>query len=169
MMRRVPEEFIIQHVVDDLNYKYELDMDNCDYVYLSSDLIGLKGRKYDGKRNFIKKFKERFSHKYIPLTKEIAKECLDFEVKWCNIKHCELYPDLLAEEKAIFEALNNFEHLDTKGGAVLINDSIEAFTLGEMLNPDTAIIHIEKANPEYGGLYPFINQQFCEAECTACK
>ena len=169
MMRRVPEELIIQHVVDDPNFQYELDRDNCDYVYLCSDLIGLKGRKYDGKRNFIRNFKERFPYKYAPLTKELAKECLDFEAKWCNIKHCELYPNLLAEEKAIFEALNNFEYLDAKGGAVLINDHIEAFTLGEKLNSDSAVIHVEKANPEYEGSYQFINQQFCETEWSDCK
>lgn len=169
IMCRVPEEFIIQYIVDNPNYNYILDTDSCDYIYLSSDLIGLRGRKYDGKRNHVKKFKSLYPHKYVPLTKEIAKECLDFEVKWCNIKQCELYPNLLAEEKAIFEALNNFEYLDAKGGAVLINGSIEAFTLGEMLNPDTAVIHVEKANPRYEGLYPFINQQFCEAEWSGLK
>jgi hypothetical protein len=38
-----------------------------------------------------------------------------------------------------------------------------------MLNPDTAVIHAEKANPKYEGLYPFINQRFCEAEWSDHK
>jgi hypothetical protein len=37
---------------------------------------------------------------------------------------------------------------------------VEAFSLGEPLNPDTVVIHIEKANPEIPGLYAAINQQF---------
>jgi hypothetical protein len=37
-----------------------------------------------------------------------------------------------------------------------------AFTIGQMLNDDTAVVHIEKADPEIPGLYPVINQQFCE-------
>jgi hypothetical protein len=33
-----------------------------------------------------------------------------------------------------------------------------------MLNSDTAVIHIEKANHHIDGLYTLINQQFCERE-----
>ena len=32
--------------------------------------------------------------------------------------------------------------------------------MGEYINPNMALIHIEKANPVIRGLYPFINQQF---------
>ena len=37
---------------------------------------------------------------------------------------------------------------------------MEAFSFGEMLNPTTAVVHIEKANPEISGLYAAINQMF---------
>ena len=45
---------------------------------------------------------------------------------------------------------------------ILIQDKVEAFSLGERLNPETAVVHIEKANPEIPELYTMINQQFCE-------
>jgi len=51
-----------------------------------------------------------------------------------------------------------------KGGAILIGGKVEAFTLGEALNPETIVIHIEKTNPAYDGLYPTINQAFLENE-----
>ena len=41
-----------------------------------------------------------------------------------------------------------------------MNDRIEAFALGEPLGPETAVIHIEKANPDIPGLYSVINQLF---------
>jgi len=41
---------------------------------------------------------------------------------------------------------------------------VEAFTLGEPLNPETVVIHIEKANPAYEGLYTLIHQAFLEKE-----
>ena len=50
-----------------------------------------------------------------------------------------------------------------KGGAILINGKVEAFTLGDPLNPETVVIHIEKTNPAYEGLYPTINQAFLES------
>jgi len=49
-----------------------------------------------------------------------------------------------------------------KGGVILINGKVEAFTLGDPLNSETIVIHIEKANPAFEGLYPTINQAFLE-------
>ena len=37
---------------------------------------------------------------------------------------------------------------------------MQAFTLGEMINNDTVLIHVEKAEHEIRGLYPAINQMF---------
>jgi hypothetical protein len=42
-----------------------------------------------------------------------------------------------------------------------MRDRVEAFALGELLNSQTAVVHIEKANPEIPELYTVINQQFC--------
>jgi uncharacterized protein len=44
----------------------------------------------------------------------------------------------------------------------LIDEKIEAFTFGEMINEDTAVIHVEKGNPDIKGIYPVINQEFCQ-------
>jgi len=43
-----------------------------------------------------------------------------------------------------------------------IDGKIQAFSLGELLNPEMAVIHIEKANTQYHGCYAMINQQFAE-------
>jgi hypothetical protein len=56
------------------------------------------------------------------------------------------------------------ESLGFKGGAILIDGKVEAFALGEPLNPRTTVIHIEKANPAFEGLYQLINQEFCVHE-----
>ena len=71
-------------------------------------------------------------------------------------------PGLLNEERAIREALLHFEKLDCLGGVILVDDKVVAFSLGEKLNPDTAVIHLEKANPEFTGSYAVINQEFCQ-------
>jgi hypothetical protein len=89
-------------------------------------------------------------------------ECfLDMQETWCQLKKCEEDPGLLMEDYAIYQALTHLDELDLQGGAIIIDDKIEAFTLGEPLNQDTAVIHIEKANPDIPGLYAAINQLFC--------
>ncbi len=61
-------------------------------------------------------------------------------------------------------ALANLEALGVTGGCIEVEGAVEAFTLGELLNPDTVVIHIEKANAAFHGLYQVINQQFLERE-----
>jgi hypothetical protein len=161
---RVPESAVQQMDWKTSGMKTELDRSQCDYVYLTQDLIELKGRKYHRKRNHIKQFQEKYSYQYTPLTPEWIPQCLQLETEWCDLRHCEASPGLLNESVAIKEAFTHFEKLRVKGGAILINGKVEAFTLGDPLNLETVVIHIEKANPAYEGLYPTINQAFLERQ-----
>ena len=46
----------------------------------------------------------------------------------------------------------------------LVGDEIVAFTIGEAVNDDTFVVHIEKAYADIEGAYTMINQQFVEHE-----
>lgn len=161
-MARVPETMVTQMDWETRGIKVELDRNQCDYVYLTQDLLELKGRKYHRKRNHIKQFQEKYPYRYISLTSEWIPQCLELQTDWCDLRHCEASPGLLSESHAIKEAFTHFEALGVKGGAILIQGKVEAFTLGDLLNPETAVIHIEKANPAFEGLYPTIHQAFLE-------
>lgn len=159
---RVPEDLISHSDWKAEGFVVELDRDQSDYNYLSEDLIRLQGRKYHRKRNHIKQFKEKYAYQYLPLTPELISDCLRLQTEWCDLRQCEVVPGLHNESIAIHEALTHFEALGVSGGVILIDGKVEAFTLGEPLNPDTVVIHIEKANPAFEGLYPVINQAFLE-------
>ena len=161
---RVPEAVVTQIDWKASGMKTELDRSQCDYVYLLQDLAELKGRKYHRKRNHIKQFQEKYSYEYIPLTPEWVPQCLQLQGEWCDLKNCDANPGLRNESLATKEAFTHFEEIGVKGGAILINGKVEAFTLGDPLNPETIVIHVEKANPAYEGLYPTINQAFLEHE-----
>ncbi len=165
---RVSEEFVKKYVDHD-RYISSLDRDNSDYVYLTLDLIRLAGRKYHKKKNLLNRFAKYYTFEYRHLDIELVECLLDMQEKWCRIKECGDKPDLLAEDYSIYEALTHFEELDCQGGAIQINATIEAFSLGESLNTDTAVIHFEKANPGIPGLYSAINQLFCSHEWSHMK
>jgi len=59
-----------------------------------------------------------------------------------------------------FDVLND----RVKVFGIFVDGKLEAFSLGEYLNSNMALIHVEKANPDIRGLYPFINQQFLVSE-----
>jgi len=157
---RVGEEFVKNHV-DPAEYEVAPDRDNSDYVYLAEDLIRLSGNKYHRKKNHLNQFIKNHEFEYRPLDAELVQRVLGMQEAWCRIRECVLKPDLLAEDFAVHEALTHFGELGYQGGAILIDSVVVAFSLGEPLNRDTAVIHIEKANPDFLGLYAAINQLFC--------
>ena len=165
---RVSEEFVEKYVDHD-RYASFLDRNNSDYVYRTLDLIQLSGRKYHKKKNLLNRFIKNYIFEYRRLDMELVECLLDVQEKWCQIKECADKPDLLAEDYAIYEALTHFEELDYQGGAIQIDSTIKAFSLGESLSTDTAVIHFEKANTEIPGLYNAINQLFCSNEWSNIK
>ena len=64
------------------------------------------------------------------------------------------------ERLAIETIFDNWDALGATGGAIRIFNKIAAFSIGEMLNDDTAIIHFEKSDPAIRGLYQAINHEF---------
>ena len=143
-------------------FKYSADRDNSDYVYLSKDLIELKGRKYHTKKNHNNSFKKKYSnYQYVPLTADMTDQCIAFMEEWCDERGCVKGDSVDCERKAIVEAMNNFTVLGFQGATIFIDGKMVGFTYGEVSNDDTAVIHVEKALLEYRGVYGVINQEFC--------
>ena len=146
-------------------FSFAGDRDNYDYVYPVQDLIDLKGRKYHSKKNHINSFYRTYGESgYLPLCEALAPDCIATLIEWCEKRGCDNDPILRSERDAIIEVLNCINDLSIKGGVILLNDKVEAFTFGEQINDDTAVIHVEKGNPDIRGIYPVINQSFCRYE-----
>ena len=157
---RAGEKFVA-NIVDKGRFSCLPDRDNSDYVYSTFDLIQLSGRKYHRKKNHLNQFIKSFQYEYSDLDMELVECFMDMQEEWCKMRECLEIPDLLSEDYAVHRALTHFDELDYRGGAIRIDGRIEAFSLGEALNENTAVIHIEKANPDIPGLYTAINQMFC--------
>ena len=135
-----------------------------DYVYATAKMISLSGKKLHNKRNHIHKFLSFYPYRYEAYQAELhAEACLELNARWTENK--DESEGFMAEDAGAMEcALRNAHSLGMVGGVVFINDQIEAFTLGEQITENMALIHIEKANADIPGLYPFINQTFVETE-----
>ncbi len=136
----------------------EEDRDNFDYLYLASDLAELGGKKYDGKRNRIRKFETTCVHEYVELGPPLIADCRRLFEEWFGTKNHDPY--LRAEKDAILEGLAHFEELGLRGAAVLVDGRVRAFTYGTTLVPGTAVIQVEIADPALPGLAQYINREF---------
>mgnify|MGYP003882793677 CR=1 FL=1 len=155
---------LAKELFGDGRFRVEPVRDHFDYVYKTENLISLAGGAYRSKRNHINYFLRSYSYRYEELSPKHLQACLDMTGYWCQVRRCEEDLGLLGEWDAIREALAHFEALELKGGVIFVENRLEAFTLGEPLNGETAVVHIEKANAEIRGLYAMINQQFCERQ-----
>jgi len=144
------------------NFVCEPIRDHFDYVYRTTDLIELSGKGYRQQRNHTNYLLRTYKMAYEPMNESHVDSCLNLARNWCESRQCEEDMSLGSEGEATREALQNFRTLGIDGGVILIDGKVAAFTLGELLNHDTAVVHIEKANVEIRGLYAVINQQFCE-------
>ncbi|MBD3211898.1 MAG: DUF2156 domain-containing protein [Candidatus Lokiarchaeota archaeon] len=150
----------------ELNLKIIEDRDNWDYVYDKSELIDLAGNKYRSKRRQLEKFLEHYKYEFYLISEEWLESCKNFQEKWCLINECQKNKDLQEEQNAIERLFNNYTELDYNGGILLVDDNTAGYTIGEMLNKNTNVIHIEKAHVYYQGSYQTINNFFLKECCS---
>jgi hypothetical protein len=134
-----------------------------DYLYSIEELTRLKGNRFHKKKNLVNQFKKKYNYEYISLTDKMIEQAAGMQESWCTWRDCESHEALGAENAAISKVLNNWQKLQRiTGGAIMVDGNMVAYTVAEYLTDDTLLIHFEKGNPEYKGVYQAINQLFLQ-------
>lgn len=141
----------------DFEIRTERNLD--DYLYLAQDIIRFEGKKYAGQRNHIRKFHalypeakfERFTTDDIPRIRAFWKKFGDRNTS-AGAK----------TELKFAHAMTEYigSPLFVAGGFTLHGEVI-SFCLSEICG-ETLIDHIEKALPDFEGIYPATVQSFAE-------
>lgn len=143
-------------------FSFKYDEGLYDYVYLIDDLADLKGKKYDGKRNHLKRFYES----YPDFTARPLDECDISQLQsmvsdWYKSRlEADSEADFTNEIAAIERAFKYRKELSIDGLALYDRDRVLAVTLGSLLSDDTFDVHFEKARPDVVGGYAAINREF---------
>lgn len=161
---------------DDLDYlksryasaQYSYDEKWSDYIYDANSLATFVGRKYNGQRNFINRFKKNYPNYTL---EEISNKNI-IEIKdFLNAYYERTKKDavLFNEEKVrVGEILDNFNDFSFLGLLIKVDGKIVAMSIGEK-KKDVLFIHIEKANTEYVGAYQMIVKEFALAYSNDVK
>lgn len=153
-------------------YRIEEAADSADYIYDAEGLRTLKGKDYRKKKNHINAFLREYEGRYEYRSmgcgdKQLIWRFLD---RWEQNKGDDVGHHLMAEVQGLHDVLNHCVELNTHMGGIFVEGELEAFSVGSYNRPmEMAIIHIEKANPDIRGMYPFINQQFLIHEFPEAK
>lgn len=158
-------------LAENYNGQYEIgtNRDDYDYVYTTEKLSTLSGKKLHGKRNHIARFKDDPSWRYRAMMPEDAGECLRFLDLWKEAEAENWNEEMENELHVNRKALRNLADLVLDGGMLYKGGKLVAFSIGEPLNSDTYVVHIEKAIAGIQGAYQMINQQFVLHNCQDYK
>jgi hypothetical protein len=151
-MRAISEEKIVavQSFLPSLHAMEEAD--HFDFLYRFDDLKHLKGNALQPKRNLVHQFEDHYDFLYQAIDSTLLPKVIQMHKRLTETH----------STKAELRALQDFERLHIQGGALLVDNEVIAYTLGEKLNPDTWVIHEEKALTEFKGAYQAINQMFLQ-------
>lgn len=151
------------------NYNFIEHRNEFDYIYNSSNLINLSGKKYHSKRNHISAFSKQFDWHYEDITLQNIKEIKKCAELWYGQYDSPLDGGLITEMHGINLMLDNMENLGVNGGAIIVDNAVVAFTLGSPINKSVYDIHIEKAIPGFEAAYAVINREFASRNLNGYK
>ena len=140
-------------------FEFSPDTFAFDYVYEAEKLATLAGRKFSSKRNHINRFIEHNpGWVFEPITVDTLPECIAMSREWAL--HHQKDANFSAELTALHQAFSHYNALELEGGLIRVAGRVVAFSIGEILNSDTYIVHFEKAFSDIQGAYPMINREF---------
>ena len=137
------------------------DRDWDDYIYCAVAFKTYSGKKYNGQRNHVNKFKKTYPNYNFVVMKDsdlprIKKFLLDYE------NATEFSADSKDEQEKVLDYVEHALELEQVGGFIEVDGKIVALSVGERVG-DTLIVHIEKGLKEYNGVYPTMAQEFARA------
>ena len=136
------------------------ERDMFDYIYDSADFRELTGKKWNGQRNHINRFKRTYpDHKVLKIeTDEDIKRVREFFsfLKKTRLKD---FAAAFEELERIDDAMNIFFELGLCGAYITVGESVVAASLGEIAG-NTLFVHTEKALVEFSGVYPMMANSF---------
>lgn len=147
----VPEGWLKYFPEDQFTVTYE-DSES-DYIYLTANMAGFKGKQYVRHRNHLNQFLSLYEPEGVSLSSGNYKDAMTVLQEWQNSSRT-------AADKTDFEqcseALHHFSELALWGTIYYINNHEAGFIIGEALNSETFCLHFAKASRQYHGIYEYM-------------
>ena len=148
------------------NIEIRVERNFDDYLYLAGDFIKFEGKKYAGQRNHIRKFRALYPEARFETFGKADHDRI--RAFWKKFGDRNNTPGAKTELK-FAHAMTEYVGSDLFiSGGFTRNGEIISFCLSEICG-ETLIDHIEKALPDYEGIYPATVQEFAKAFAGGVK
>lgn len=160
-LKLIPEINIANNI--SLLEKYNIleDPDNFDYILSVDEIKTLQGNKYRGKRNFVNRFIRTYGEKEINVLDltdiKIQTQIEELFFLWEKAKR-QTREDTETELSAIKRLLKAADFFNLIPIGIYHDGKLIAFSIDELLRNNYSIIHFEKADTNYVGIFQYLKQ-----------
>lgn len=155
-LSRLPASFL--PVIPSRGVIVRENRDQFDYLYRREDLALLRGKKFDGKRNLVRRFQKTYpEYEFLVVGKEMKSEAMAFFRDWVAAKSMESLRQPLGLEnqaRALEKSFELWEMLSLRGGLLVASrekKAIKGLIIASSLNNETAVVHFQYADPKTPG------------------
>lgn len=136
-----------------------------DYLYDAQDMVSFRGRRFNGQRNHIHRFQRLYPDwSFERVTAQNLPEVCAFFDDFTRRYHKDS-ASAQAEEGCVRAFLRDFDAYAPLAGLLRVNGRVVGFSAGEIVG-DTLIIHIEKADIAYEGVYQALVNEYAKCFVT---
>lgn len=147
------------------NAEVTLLRDWCDYLYDAQDMVQFRGRRFNGQRNHIHRFQRLYPDwRFEDITPDNLPELQAFFEAFAA-RYRKENETAQVEEQCVRDFLAHYLDYAPLGGVLRVGDRIVGFSAGEVVG-DTLIIHVEKADIAYDGVYQVLVNEFARRYVT---
>ncbi|MBI3282863.1 DUF2156 domain-containing protein [Candidatus Curtissbacteria bacterium] len=172
-LKLIPE-CVIPSLGSSPSFAIEEDRDNFDYILSVPELMTLSGNKYGPKRNFLNRFKKLHGDKakIVPLTltdPSVQREIETLFYRWEEVRG-KAREETDNELKTIAKFFRGADQFTLSAIGLVVNGKLSGFSIDEVVHDGYGIIHFEKADTAYVGIFEYLKQQTAiHLGKTGCK
>ncbi|HPQ81470.1 MAG TPA: phosphatidylglycerol lysyltransferase domain-containing protein [bacterium] len=143
--------------------------DHFDYIYRTEDLALMKGRRFDAKRNHIKRLMRTFSDlEYSPLSRSDAVDALSLFDEWGRKKADAGMGEgglssiaVSCQHAALARLFESYDELRPVGGKVTSGGNMLGFIAGTATGGKQACVHFCYTRPGLSGVFSLLLKESC--------
>lgn len=160
-LKLIPEEVILNNPTLFNFFRITDDRDNFDYILSANETSKLTGNNYRAKRNFVNRFTKKYSGANATIfdirKPELQKQITELFLVWQK-QGQKTRSETEHESIAIQRLLGSVEFLNLIPLGVFENDKLIAFSINEIVHDGFGLIHFEKADESYVGIYQYLKK-----------
>lgn len=144
------------------NFLITKDQNNFDYILSVNDISKLIGNKFGAKRNFVNRFLKNYPEAIVDnfniMDSKLQNQVEELFCTWekqADKNRSETENELTAIQR-LLKSASNFDLTCT---GIFIKNQLIAFSINEIFKDNYAIIHFEKADTSYTGIFQYLKQQ----------